>query len=153
MFGTFGLDELISLFFPDESGLDEKIMLFMKLISINGIAEVCQKAASSLRFEEGDVPSPLPLAASSRRKRIEGDLSQSIAIALLILSLPNASAQEITERNPNQDFNTLGLAGGNKNLVGLCAVTNPNNNKTYMQVSDRDGENLHIQLGNQRTSG
>ena len=91
-------------------------------------------------LKRGNAPSPLPLVASSRRRRIEGDFSQNIAIALLILSLPNTSAQQITERNLNQDLNTLGLASGNKNPVGLCAVTNSNNNKTYMLVSDRDGK-------------
>ena len=63
-------------------------------------------------------------------------LSFGIALALLILSIPDASADPFTTSDPDKDFNTLGLAGQNKNPVGLCAVKHPTNGKTYMLVSD-----------------
>ncbi len=82
-----------------------------------------------------------PFVVPSRRWRVATSFSLGISLVLLILTVPDACAQPFTERNPAQDFNTLGLVGDNKNPVGLCAVKHPTNGKTYMLVSDiRDGK-------------
>ena len=63
-------------------------------------------------------------------------LSLGTALALLGLAVPDAGAQSqpFTTRDSDKDFNTLGLAGQNKNPLGICAVTISNH--TYMLVSD-----------------
>ena len=112
-------------------------MTFMESTSSNGIAEAGQKpAGSSLRFKRdggGDAPSPLHLIASSRRGRIERVFAQAIALALLCTAIPESSAQQITSHNSKEDFNTLGVAGGNKGPQGLWS------DGTTMLVSDVNG--------------
>ncbi len=73
---------------------------------------------------------PLP---SPRRLHVATRFSLGIALALLILSLPDACAQPFTERNPAQDFNTLGVAGGNKGPQGVFGIDG------IMLVSDVNG--------------
>ena len=86
-----------------------------------------------------------PFTVPLRRLRLAAAgqiLSIGTALALLCaLAVPDASAQPFTERKSGEDFNTLGLAGSNKNPVGLCAVKHPTNGRRYMLVSDsRDGK-------------
>ena len=61
-------------------------------------------------------------------------LSLGTALALLSLAVPDASAQQITSPNPDKDFNTLGIAEGNKGPQGLWS------DGTTMLVSDVDGK-------------
>ena len=64
-----------------------------------------------------------------------GSLVFASALALLCaLDVPTASADPFTTRDPDKDFNTLGLAGQNKNPLGICAVEISTNK--YMLVSD-----------------
>ena len=71
-------------------------------------------------------------------------LSLGTALILLGLAVPDAGVQSqpFTTRNPDQDFNTFGLAGSNKNPVGLCDVKHPTNGK-YMLVSDGRDDKIY----------
>ena len=62
-----------------------------------------------------------------------GSLVLVFAILLLELAIPAACAQPFTERNPAQDFNTLGVAGGNKGPQGVFGIDG------IMLVSDVNG--------------
>ncbi len=79
-------------------------------------------------------PFPHPFALPMRLAAAWQILSLGFALALLILSVPNASAQQITSHNSKEDFNTLGVAGGNKGPQGLWS------DGTTMLVSDVDGK-------------
>ncbi len=59
---------------------------------------------------------PLP---SPRRLLVATSFSLGIALALLILSLPDASAQQNPARNPDKDIATSGLGLSNKNPRGI----------------------------------
>ena len=79
-------------------------------------------------------PFPHPFALPMRLAAAWQILSLGFALALLILSVPNASAQQITSHNSKEDFNTLGVAGGNKGPQGLWS------DGMTMLVSDVDGK-------------
>lgn len=75
--------------------------------------------AAPLTESQEEQPSLFPFAVPSpRRLRFATSFFLGIALALLILSIPTASAQPNTHRHPAQDFNTLSGAG-NDNLKGI----------------------------------
>ena len=75
------------------------------------------------------------LAGSSRvRESVVNFVFGVVALVLLGQGMVReAEAQAFTERNPDQDFNTLGVAGGNKSPQGIFAVDG------IMLVSDVNG--------------
>ena len=66
--------------------------------------------------------------------RRAGSLVLASALLLLGIAVPSVCAQPFTERNPAQDFNTLGVADGNKRPKGLWT------DGMTMLVSDADGK-------------
>lgn len=108
--------------------------------------ETGQNLAEQRRFgKERHSFSPFLHFVACALRRGEGSkfaLALGIALAFLSLALPDAGAQALpdagaqalTERNSDQDFNTLGIAGGNKGPQGLWS------DGTTMLVSDVDGK-------------
>ena len=109
----------------------------MRTISSEG-AEACQPKSGSIDAVLGKTAVPIfpfsSLRAACALRAAGQILSIGIALALLILSVPDASAQQITSPNPEKDFNTLGIAEGNKGPQGLWS------DGTTMLVSDVDGK-------------
>ena len=64
--------------------------------------------------------------------RVRGRVWLCLALMLGLVS-GDADAQTFTERNPDQDFNTLGVAGGNKGPQGIFGING------IMLVSDVNG--------------
>ena len=81
-----------------------------------------------------DRRSLFPFAVSLRPLRVAPGFSFGITLALLILSLPTATAQPNTHRHPAQDFDTLSAAG-NDNLKGIWA-----NDETMWVADNSDGK-------------
>ena len=75
-----------------------------------------------------------------------------IALALLRLSIPDASAQQNPARNPDKDIATSGLGLSNKNARGIWV----DEGKQVMLVLDAHGQHKKIFsycMENQKTSG
>ena len=84
-----------------------------------------------------------PFAVSSRCLRFAAArqiLSFGIALALLLLSIPDASAQQNPARNPDKDIATSGLGLSNKNARGIWV----DEGKQVMLVLDAHGQHKKI---------
>ena len=104
------------------------------------IEEVVQNRDNPCPFRKDDCS---PLSLRPRRRNAQRAFLGFVFALLCALAIPDASADPFTERNSDQDFNTLGLASANKNPVGLCAVKHPTNGKRYMLVSDGRDDKIY----------
>ncbi len=85
--------------------------------------EACQPKSGSIDAVLGKNAVPISLShIPSRCLRLAAArqiLSIGITLALLILSVPNASAQQFASRAPAKDISTSGLGQHNKNPRGV----------------------------------
>ena len=96
-----------------------------------GVGAIVPKPGGS-RCVEGEDRFPLP---DRVRMRAAWRALLGFALVLGLVSVPeDAGAQPFTERNPAQDFNTLGVADGNKRPKGIWT------DGVTMLASDADGK-------------